>query len=242
MPSLLLLLLLIATSSLHADPRRLHDASAPSWLASVGKLTVPGQKWEDGENRHYEENCSGMLLTTTRPGDRAGSRHSARYVLSAWHCLEYYHDLSMAISFSLPDTAIQRQAAVVISGGSMAADWALLRLDQAISVADPVVLWTEPAIAGATMLTSAGYSRDLAAADGGRLLSYHPLCSVTATAPALVTTDCRAAKGASGGPMVTMINGEARVLGVLSSGDGEQVSLYIPSAQFARRVAPYLRR
>lgn len=242
MPCLLLLLLLITALPLHADPRRLHNASAPAWLASVGKLTVPGQKWEDGEHRHYEENCSGILLTSRSLEHGTGTGFSARYVISAWHCLEYYTDLSRAISFSLPDTDVQRQASVVISGGNMAADWTLLRLDQPIKVPARITLSTEPAIAGATMLTSAGYSRDLAAADGGRLLSYHPLCSVTATAPALVTTDCRAAKGASGGPMVTMINGEARVLGVLSSGDGQQVSLYIPSAEFARRVGPYLRR
>ncbi|WP_279245904.1 trypsin-like serine peptidase [Candidatus Litorirhabdus singularis] len=237
-----LLLLLAIASPLLAEPRQLHNNKAPGWMASVGKLTVPGQKWEDGERHHYQENCSGTLISKKKIHDPSDTRHSARYVISAWHCLEYYNDLSKAISFSLPNSEIEHNAALVISGGSMNADWVLLRLDQPIAIDAPIVIWTEPASIGKTTLTSAGYSRDLMAADNGRLLSYHPDCSVTAIASAVITTNCRAAKGASGGPLVAVVEGEVRLLGVLSAGDGEAVSLYVPSDQFARRVAPYLRR
>ena len=242
MPRLILFILLSVAATLHAEPRQLHDSAAPTWMASVGKLKVPGQKWIAGESHNFEEICSATLLAKTGAGKASHAAHSSRYVISAWHCLEYYKDLSKVISFSLPDSDIERSAALVISGGSMSADWALLRLDQPIAIDTNVVLWTEPASVGKTTLTSAGYSRDLTAADGARLLSYHRDCVVTAIAPAMVTTNCRAAKGASGGPMIAEVNGEARLLGVLSTGDGEAISLYIPSDQFARRVAPYLRR
>ena len=235
MPTLLVILLLLASPSLHADPRQLQTAAAPAWLNSVGKLTVPGQKWRQGENHHYQEHCSATLLE----GPNTGSAH---FVLSAWHCLEHYRDLSLAIAFSLPRQTIERRAAVVISGGSMQADWALLRLDSPVTITTTVIPWAEPLQPGAAAVTSAGYSRDLPASLNGALLSYHSDCQVTAYTPSLVSTDCKAAKGASGGPLVSAIDGQIRLVGVLSSGDGQQLSQFVPATQFIRRIRPYLTR
>ncbi|MEM9398113.1 MAG: serine protease, partial [Pseudomonadota bacterium] len=55
-------------------------------------------------------------------------RSSTVWVLSAWHCFEDYRDLSRDILF----TTVNGQSAkarLVSSGGSMRADWALLKLD-----------------------------------------------------------------------------------------------------------------
>ena len=83
-----------AVTTLAADPREVWDGQSRPWLASVGKLTVPGTRIEDGYNRHYIEDCSATLV-------RSPGAASADVIVTAWHCLADYRDLSKPILFTL---------------------------------------------------------------------------------------------------------------------------------------------
>jgi len=204
-------------------------------MAAIGKLDIPGQKYENADMHHVNEHCSATLVGS-------GSSRDSRYILSAWHCLEYYRDLSQPIMFSLPLAGITREAYVVASGGSMSADWALLRLRSPVSQQQVVPLQAYGASAGGAKasLTMAGYSSDENLGRGGLVLTYDAQCQTLAKTPSLVTTNCTAYKGASGGPVVAQSGNSQQLLGVISAGDSSSRSLYAPLGLFASSLRLYL--
>jgi hypothetical protein len=238
---LLALLSIVATVPAGAErgpgaaDRRLPVADdAPPWLLAVGRLAIPTSRIENGRRRHYDERCSGTLLAPPDGGD-------AQFVLSAWHCLEYYTDLSRTIRFELTGLAgemLERRARAVASGGGMAADWALLQLDPPIpaELAAAAVLDGRSVAAGAR-LAMAGFSGDPGLGAGGARLTYDPACRVTGSSGADRLTDCLAYKGASGGGA---FHG-GRLVGVLSRGDSQGRSVYVPTARFLPAVTRRLR-
>ncbi len=221
-----------------ADTRQVYSSDAPAWLQAVGVLSVPGMRYREGRRSHYREECSGTLVVD-RPG------RSADTVITAWHCLEFYEDLSMPITFTL--SAGQEQPLVGVArrladGGGMHADWAILRLQQAVP-ADRVAAVTvhdgEPA--PDRPVTMAGYSRDSGLGMDGRRLTFDPACQITHTQTTVVEADCTAYKGASGGAVVQASEaGVARLSGVISSGDSAGTVLYVPVSGFRRILTRYL--
>lgn len=211
-----------------ADPRQVFGAHSPQWLQSVGKLTVPGYRYKNGDRRHHQQHCTATLV-------------SANIVLSGWHCLEHYTDLSQNIVFTLPNATekITRSARRIADGGGMHADWSLLKLNKpvnvriasAIPVSAPYVVQT-----GTRALTLAGYSRDSGLGKSGQRLSYHADCAILHDEAYRVATNCVAFKGSSGGPVVY----NRAIVGVVSVGDSERLSFYTPSRSFYRAVKPYL--
>ncbi|MGI9285265.1 MAG: trypsin-like serine peptidase [Pseudomonadales bacterium] len=189
---------------------------------------MPGYKYKNGDRRHHDQHCTATLVTED-------------IVLSGWHCLEYYSDLSKDIVFTLPyaQTDIQRTARHLVDGGGMHADWLLLKLSKPISgrVASPVPVSTlsimEP---GTQALTLAGYSRDSGLGAAGKRLSYDASCEILQNESYRVATDCVAFKGSSGGPVV---HGHS-IVGVVSAGDSEQLSYYTPSKSFITALRFYL--
>mgnify|MGYP001818173269 FL=1 len=221
-----------------ADTRQVYSSDAPAWLQAVGVLSVPGIRYRDGRRSHYREECSGTLVVD-RPG------RSADTVITAWHCLEFYDDLSMPITFTLgagqeqPLVATARRLA---DGGGMHADWAILRLQQAVP-ADRIAAVTvhEGETVRERPITMAGYSRDSGLGMEGRRLTFDTACQITHLAAALVEAECTAYKGASGGAVVqASATGDARLSGVISSGDSAGTVLYIPVSGFRRALQRYL--
>jgi hypothetical protein len=201
----------------------------------VGRLQVPGIRYRNGRRRHYLEDCSGTLV------GNAG----AAFVLTAWHCFADYRDLSQRILFTLGDgesRGLTSEAVRVADGGGMHADWALLRLtDPSVSaLARPLRL--SPTRGDPTRaIVMAGYSREPARASDQRRLSYDPACRITAQHRATTESDCSARKGASGGAVVQFLQGnEPVLLGVISEGDGNGVSIYVPTAVFLGEVQAHL--
>ena len=228
-------LLVCLALRVHADSRQVFSTDSPGWMAAVGKLDVPGQKFENTELLNLDEHCSATLIGS-------GSGRDSRYILSAWHCLEYYRDLSKPILFRLPRAGITREAYIVASGGSMRADWALLRLQRPVSqqqVRPFPAFGTAHSEAGAT-LTMAGYSSDENLGRGGAVLTYDAQCQTLTRTANLVTTDCTAYKGASGGPVVAQAGNAVQLLGVISAGDSSGRSLYAPARLFATSLRLYL--
>lgn len=84
-------LLMLFSLSCAADPRQMYSPDSPVWLQAVGKLTVPGSHYKNGDRHHHEKHCTATLVTED-------------IILSGWLCLEYYTDLSQDIVFTLPNT------------------------------------------------------------------------------------------------------------------------------------------
>ncbi|KGE03327.1 trypsin-like serine peptidase [Pseudohaliea rubra] len=233
-PAALLLLALALAGTVEAERRLAVDGGAPSWLLAVGRLAIPTSHREDGRHRHYNERCSGTLLAPPEGGD-------ARLVLSAWHCLEYYTDLSREISFEITDSrghALRRRARAVASGGGMAADWALLELDTPIPADRREAAELYPGtLAPGARLAMAGFSGDAGLGAGGDHLTYDPACRLTGASGPDRLTDCLAYKGASGGGAFH----DGRLVGVLSRGDSGGLSIYVPVRRFSAAVERRLR-
>jgi len=161
------------------------------------------------------------------------------------HGLEKYSDLSKPIRFTLDPgggPAIESEAYVLSDGGSIDADWALLKLHDPVSaerVAALIVAIDD--IDAGRDLVMAGYSRDKGLGAGGDRLTYDPACQVTDSDKVSTTTNCIAHKGASGGPVIQHDSaGRPAVYGVISEGNGAGVSIFIPTRAFRQAVRTYL--
>lgn len=221
------------------EKRLRYSQASPAWLAAVGRLHIPTTRYVAGDINAYVENCSATLVAT--PGARA-----ADTIVTAWHCLEDYSDLSREIVFTLIDPAgkqTRRTATLLYDGGGMHADWAILRLRPSIprSLVQPLQL-TPGELDWDTALSMAGYSRDKGLGRGGGQLTYDPDCAITGRAQAALDTGCQAYKGASGGAVVQLSpQGEARFSGVISAGDSVGISRFVPLARFRKELAVSLR-
>lgn len=211
---------------------------SPAWLSAVGMLHVPGIRYQRGYPRHHREDCSATLV-----GQANGK--PASFVLTAWHCLADYRDLSQRISFTLmpgsPDSQT-REAVRVADGGGMHADWALLRLTAPV----PSALAQPLAVSQArgnpdSAIAMAGFSRNPGENHGDRQLSFDPRCHITTQHTRTTASDCAARKGASGGAVIQPGTGSpTALLGVISEGNGEGVSIYVPTAVFLPEIESYL--
>ena len=226
-----------SVSVLASDPRQVWDGQTPEWLVSVGKLTVPGIRVEDGYPRHHHEDCSATLVRAPGAGD-------ADIIVTAWHCLEYYRDLSRPITFTLLPASgkpVQRSARRLADGGGMHADWAIMRLDRPVSGDMAVAIAALDDLASGATLTLAGYSGDPGVGANGQRLTYHANCRLTADGGSVSRTDCLAFKGASGGAVFRKSPGEAaQLVGVVSEGDGETTSTYVPLTRLRAPLDRYL--
>lgn len=221
------------------DPRLTYrEGASPAWLRAVGRLVVPGIRYEDGRRRHHTERCSATLVNTHRGAP-------ADIILTAWHCLEYYEDLSQRILFLLPvagGTTLEIEAYRLADGGGMEADWAILRLHRPVTTGQAPSLVPAALADPALDLVMAGFSRDPGTGRGGTLLSYDPACRITGRSGDYTDSDCRAHKGASGGAVIQVSQGgEPRLAGVISQGDGEGLSRFLPVAAFRSALRRQLR-
>jgi len=221
-----------------SDPREIYSQEAPRWLRAVGKLQVPGSRYENGRRSHLLEDCSATLVNGS-----TGSE--ADIIITAWHCLENYKDLSKPILFALvsgQDKGLEREAYRLVDGGGMHADWAILRLKIPIASADVIPLLIHPERATpATSISMAGYSRDSAMGDYGNHLTYHPKCLITGTEYTVNDSNCVAYKGASGGAVVQLSGtGTPWFSGVISQGDSAGLSRFVPVAVFRSALSLHL--
>ncbi len=217
-----LLCLLLAPLPANAE-RAAFDVNAPQLLRAVGKLSVPGHDRVDGRRRQRDENCSASLVAPDA-------------ILTAWHCLEYYRDLSRDPLFSLPNVPGQEPVAArrISDGGGMMADWALLKLMRPIRSVEPLPVRRYSPSSGELLL--AGFARDAGPGAGGEHLTWQGGCRLMAGD--LPGTNCRTFRGASGGPVLS----GGYIIGVISARDEEQRTLFAPSTVFLSDLRPYIHR
>lgn len=227
-----------AMAAAATDTRQVFSGETHGWLRAVGKLQVPGQRYRDGRQSHYLEDCSATLVA------RAGSSY-ADTIVTAWHCLEWYSDLTKPIIFTVVTISgepLQREAYRLKDGGGMHADWAILRLRKALQGEQVTALLIHPQAADPEQpVTMAGFSGDPGLGAHGLALTFDPACTITAQNQVLGDTDCTAFKGASGGAVVQLSSaGEPRMCGVISQGNGEGRSTFVPVSGFRSALNLYL--
>ena len=220
------------------DSREVYSSAAPQWLRAVGQLRVPGSQYRNGATEHLQEDCSATLVTRL-------PRRAADTIITAWHCLANYRDLSRPIIFTLlpgqPD-ALQREAFQLADGGGMHADWAILHLREPVAATRVAGLLVNPGSADPALpITMAGYSRDPGKGNGGTRLSFDPACQVTARGAAASDSNCLAHKGASGGAVVQLSPaGTPRYSGVISEGNGAGISTFVSVDAFRSAINLHL--
>ena len=226
--------------TLSEDSRQVYtEALSPIWLRAIGKLQVPGTKIIRGRPSHHREDCSGTLVANP------GKAH-ANTVITAWHCLEFYNDLSKRITFTLlPDSPdpLELEAYRLADGGGMYADWAILRLQQPIARTQIAAMTVHPSEAKKDdSIIMAGYSTDEQLGRHGKKLTYDADCKITEHSRSGGDSNCYAYKGASGGAVVFLSNkDEAWFWGVISQGDGVGFSTYVPVTGFRNAISLHLR-
>lgn len=209
-----------------ADSTESAAVAIPGALRSgVGQLWVPAKRFRNGYAEHFDEHCSAALVTTKES-------LPSRLLLSAWHCIEDYRDLSRDLLFETQDGR-RHPARVVASGGGMHGDWAILRLRKPLPGG---LLLTPPSEKRGDTHAMAGFPRR---ADGDAALVHARHCRVTGRDGPDLRSDCILSKGASGGAVVDA--GDARVYrGVISRGDARSVSIFVPLTRFYRQLRPLL--
>lgn len=234
-------LLAMTVSTVQAESRKIFDSESPSWMRAVGKLQVPGIKIEQGYQQNYREDCSATLITDTKSS--AAKSASADIIVTAWHCLEFYGDLSRTITFTLlygTTESFSSEAYRLFDGNNMEADWAVLRLLQPVPADKVAALAVHSGRANThRAITMAGYSKNALQAR----LSYDPDCAITSTdASGGIASNCNALKGASGGAVVQISDqGEPLLAGVISRGDGQGLSVFVPVDAFRSAIQASLR-
>ena len=235
------LLLALYFTQAHAGSRETYHAQSPIWLQAVGKLEVPGIKYRHGYPRNHRENCSATLIARSTNG--APSSAVADTIITAWHCLEFYNDLSKTITFTLlygTESSFSSEAVRVADGGSMQADWAVLRLLQPVPASEVAALSLHPDKANPLEpISMAGYSRN----NPQQRLSYDLDCGITSQPEnGSSASNCNALKGSSGGAVIQLSStGKAMLSGVISQGDSQNLSLFVPVAAFRRALNASLR-
>lgn len=230
--------LLLPSAVGSADSRQVLTAASSPWLRAVGKLQVPGQRYRNGHSSHYLEDCSATLVSSATQRD-------ANTIITAWHCLELYGDLSKPILFTavtVSGESLEREALRLADGGGMHADWAILRLRRKISSQQIIALNVHPHIADPDQpITMAGYSSDSGIGNSGQTLTFDPACAIYQQQPRLGDTNCVAHKGASGGAVVQLSeSGQPLICGVISQGNGEGRSTFVPVSRFRNAINLYL--
>ena len=229
------LALLMRSQPLAADPRRVADPQALSWHSALVRLEIPVIRPVGGRLRHFTEHCS---ATTITPGPNT-------LLLSAWHCFEDYAATQGPIRLFAqhsPETPLPLR--LIVSGGSMSADWAILApLTSTFGGAwiplspDPVQRGARVIAAGFAPTNDSNKTEEYAETPASRTLMYDPDCLVIAATGRPAQSDCVAKKGASGGAILgRTASGSVRVIGVISAGDGASVSYFHPTEGLVTRV------
>jgi len=210
-----------------ADPRSVFNEQSPQVLAAIGKLTIPSERKINNETQHFIEDCSATLVRD--------NYNQHRWLLSAWHCFENYTNLGRPITLKIRDNQgiwHARDVHVVVHGGSMQSDWALLRAETPLPKAMTALPMDQYHEGGVTI---AGFSGDDGLGASGERLTYQENCmpSTLSLDEQQITVDCLAFKGASGGAVIQ----RGKIVGIVSQGDNEGRTSFVSHTMYGHRVA-----
>jgi hypothetical protein len=227
---------LLASSVAMSDQLRTLDPSSLKNIleSAVVPIKVPLLRLTEGYQSHHIEDCSGTLLAT-----------EPTLILTAWHCFDGGQDLTLPAKAQLSGQWVPLKK--VASGGSMAADWALLAVasDKPIQQMKGLGLVSSAPVAGVaetgmtTAVTVAGYRKHANTITAGRTLVIDEYCDVIEASEAWLVTSCDAEAGSSGGPAVALTPQGVVVTGVISAkrDDGRLLVTPVTEAIYPSGVA-----
>ncbi|WP_198804640.1 trypsin-like serine peptidase [Leptolyngbya sp. BL0902] len=101
-------------------------------------------------------------------------------------------------------------------------DWAFVQLDRPLGDTYGTLGWTPLSVGDLVrnhrnQIITVGYSGDFPAEAPGRTAGVHMGCNVLGEVEGSLIHDCDTHPGSSGGPMMTVINGEYRIIGINSA-------------------------
>lgn len=213
----------IADNRASSDPRKRASDHPSAWQTAVVKIVVAASRIHDGRRKHFIEDCTGTIVGTPVPR-----------LVTAWHCFADYNDLSNPPRFYFRGK--WHPSRLIASGGSMQADWAILAFPE--SLVENVKLLSPGPAAPKTgsALTMAGFSGDAELGDNGDSLTFDSDCRVLDYDDHWGRTDCTAFKGASGGPVLSVVGGRLVLSGVVSAKDEQNRRLFTPIDRFIRAL------
>ena len=203
-----------------------------AWTRAIVKIEVPIVRSVNGYPRHFLERCSGTIVS---PGPFP-------LVISAWHCFEGHNAMSSPVTLQTGagPTAIE----LVASGGSMDEDWALLRSTSKWWPGKWIPV-SQVRVPRGSRVSAAGFSRPsgsiaLESDDSPeRILTIDEDCRVTLTSSRPLASSCAIQKGASGGAILGRTqSGSLRLYGIISAGDGTNVSYFYPADLLSPLIRP----
>lgn len=214
-----------AAHSSAAEPRQALAITASPWARAIVRLEVPVSRQERGYARHFTEHCSAIVI----------SPEPNPLLVSAWHCFDGYPLVAPAIPVFHPEGGLPLHAELLDTGGSMAEDWAILRITTAVTDT-PWIPISKAAPFPAMPIIAAGYAplAELAGTEAegttDRALVADYECMITKADVIPYESNCLAKKGSSGGAAVSLSpDGTAKLVGIISSGDGKHVSYFYPA-------------
>jgi len=190
---------------------QLRTPAPPSLKEILGNAVVPIEvpllRLTEGYPSHHIEDCSGTLLATEPP-----------LILTAWHCFDGGQDLTRPAKARISGQWIPLKT--IASGGSMAADWALLEVasDKPTQQLKGLGLVSRvPATEAPAAVSVAGYRKYATETTVKRTLVIDENCDVIERSEGWLVTSCNAEAGSSGGPAVASASQGIVVTGVISA-------------------------
>lgn len=218
------LLALIAGTALFAGAPQAQPKPNPAASAML-QIKVPLLKQGEKGSVHVWEECSGTLV----------DRHRGT-VLTAWHCFDGGLDLTRPALALIGDQWQPLRLGKV--GGSMQEDWALTFLSRPIlPPLQPLpVSFAAPAIGD--NLTMLGFQSPATEGAAGTRVLVTATCNVTGIEANWTQTDCRLAKGASGGAVISGQGAAANLVGIVSAQRSDLGVMFIPLSKLERYFPP----
>lgn len=195
-------LFLFACKAAAAEP-------APAVTDQLLRIVVPTSRITESHRAHHREQCSASVVQA-----------KPLMLLTAWHCFDGYDDLTRPPRVRIGQ--VWHSGRLIASGGSMRADWALIRVDQAPPIEAIPVDRTKRLSPG-----DAIWVLGFPAADGGEIRQSrwaYP-CVVSGVLKHWLSSTCQGEQGVSGGPALVWRAGKWRIAGVVSAKNDEGILL-----------------
>ncbi len=198
--------------------------ATPYPYAAIVRLNIPLQRFHGANAYHVTEDCSGTLVDRNKG-----------MILTAWHCFDGKMDLTQPPKVWL--NGAWQELRLGAHGGGMNHDWAIAYLVDP-SVADVSAMpFALTDLAPGRSVTMSGYQRSGLKADAiwSKIAT---TCTVTQHSASWVETDCELNTGASGGAVMSMKGGQAKLVGIISARAATGGVWYVPLSRLSAYFSP----
>jgi V8-like Glu-specific endopeptidase len=192
--------------------------------AAVVRLNIPLQRSNGTHTYHVNEDCSGTLINSSKG-----------MILTAWHCFDGKMDLTHPPKVWLKGA--WQELRLGAHGAGMNHDWAIAYLVNPSVVDVSAMPYALEDLAPGSTVTMTGYQRAHPEADAV-WSKKATVCTVTQHSEFWVETDCELNTGASGGAVISMEGGQAKLVGIVSARAATGGVWYVPLSRLGAYFSP----